>query len=325
MSGCPPWRPDQIRAFPKVGVLTPRRGTLSFMVLTNKLSDRLFILKRPRRLTRACQKLGLTNHLNVLWSWYEPRNFGDWIGPYLFWKITGKRPLFCRPARIGGRIPNRATTVASAGSILRHIVVPDKVRVWGSGIISMNDTFQRPLKIHAVRGPRSMKRVRELGYECPEVFGDPAILLPKVYTPMIEKRYTLGIIPHYSDFNQVALSLKTRRDLHVIDVTRDVESVVDQILSCEATLSSSLHGLILSHTYGVPCAWIASENQLIGDNVKFLDYLESAGLYEITTSLQVDLHQSSAELRALAHEQPKPYLEPLTENLLYSCPFEVSK
>lgn len=291
------------------------------MMLPNNVSHKIFALERPRRLTRACQKLSLTNQLNVLWSWYEPRNFGDWIGPYLFWKITGKRPLFCRPARIEGRIPNRATTVASAGSILRHIVVPDKVRVWGSGIISMNDTFQRPLKIHAVRGPRSMKRVRELGYECPEVFGDPGILLPQVYAPKIEKRYPLGIIPHYFDFKQVALSLETRRDLHVIDVTRDVESVVDQILSCEATLSSSLHGLILSHAYGIPCAWIASENQLIGDNVKFLDYLDSAGLCGITTPLQVDLHQSSDELIALAHEQPKPHLEPLIENLLSSCPF----
>lgn len=289
--------------------------------MTKNVNSKIFSLKRPNRLTRARQKFGLTNRRNVLWSWYEPRNFGDWIGPYLFWKITGKRPLFHRPSPIEGRIPDRATTVASAGSILRHITVPDKVSVWGSGIISMNDTFQRPLKIHAVRGPRSMMRVRELGYECPEVFGDPGLLLPQVYAPTRKKRHPLGIIPHYFDFEQVALSLEARRDLHVVDVTRDIETVVDQILSCEATLSSSLHGLILSHAYGIPCAWIASENELIGDNVKFLDYLESAGVYGITTPLQVDLHQSTDALIQFAHEQPKPHLTSLSENLLSSCPF----
>ncbi len=288
--------------------------------MRNSISEKLFFLERPRRMTRA-QKFGLANRRNIIWSWYEPRNFGDWIGPYLFWKITGKRPLYCHPKWIDERYTNRATSLASAGSILRHIGVRDKVCVWGSGIISINDTFQRPLKIHAVRGPRSMKRIHELGYECPEVFGDPGILLPRVYAPKIKKRYPLGIIPHFVDFQQIALSLEARQDLLVVDVTRDVETVVRQILSCEVTLSSSLHGLIISHAYGVPCAWIASENGLIGDNFKFLDYLESTGLYGIMTPLKLNLHQSSDKLITIAHEQPKPHLEPLSESLAFSCPF----
>jgi hypothetical protein len=41
------------------------------------------------------------------------------------------------------------------------------------------------------------------------------------------------------------------------------------------TYSSSLHGVIVSHAFGVPSIWMASSKPLHGDGVKFDDYFAS--------------------------------------------------
>ena len=57
--------------------------------------------------------------------------------------------------------------------------------IWGSG---MHDVEDRPVscrnvRIHSVRGPLSRARWLELGVACPEVYGDPALLMPLLYPP----------------------------------------------------------------------------------------------------------------------------------------------
>ena len=41
-------------------------------------------ISRPGRLTRLAQNLGLHDSRNMVWSWTEPLNFGDWIGPFIY-------------------------------------------------------------------------------------------------------------------------------------------------------------------------------------------------------------------------------------------------
>ena len=65
------------------------------------------------------------------------------------------------------------------------------------------------------------------------------------------KQYKIGIIPHYVD------EYKVRRmyggEFHIISmVTSDIEKLADDILSCDLIVSSSLHGIIFSHSLGVP-------------------------------------------------------------------------
>lgn len=57
----------------------------------------------------------------------------------------------------------------------------------------------RPGPVHAVRGPLTAERLAAQGIDGPPVHGDPALVMPWLYTPSTATRYPLGIVPHYAD------------------------------------------------------------------------------------------------------------------------------
>lgn len=110
--------------------------------------------------------------------------------------------------------------------------------------------------IHAVtRGPLTYKKLREQGINCPEVFGDPASLFPRLYQPAMSKEFELGLIPHFREFELPAV-----RHLRELGVVLDVRSpgnrLVDEMSRCKMIASSSLHGLVAADAYGLPAIWV---------------------------------------------------------------------
>ncbi len=269
---------------------------------------------RPPRVTRLVQDLGLGNDRNLFWSFYEPRNFGDWIGPYLFEHMTGLVPVHART-----RVSRFSRTLFSVGSILRHLDRPGRADVWGSGIISADDQFERPRAVHAVRGPFTRDHLHRLGYPTSDVFGDPAILLPLCFSPGTALRHRVGIVPHFQDLAAIQNVYSGHPDILVIDPTRDVETVVSDILSCGSLLSSSLHGLVVAHTYGLPCAWVDAWSCLQGDGVKYRDYFAASGITGLNPiRLEADL--TAAQLETISHSAPLPDLAALRLPLLAAFP-----
>lgn len=279
----------------------------------------VYKMRFPSRREKLLQRSGLSNDRNLLWSWYEPRNFGDWIGPYLFAKLTGRLPLHCKP-RPGQR--SLAQSTAGVGSILRHIQVADRVTVWGSGIISCGDQFARPRRVLAVRGPRTRARLAELGYPLTDVFGDPGLLMPLFYTPPVRQdRAELGIIPHYLHLDAVRGQFADRPEIRVIDVTGHIEQVIADIAACRHVLSSSLHGLIMADAYGIPCRWMATQASAHGDDIKYIDYLESLGVFDITAPVAIAGDMPLDDLVGLAASRSVPETRALAQGLLEVCPF----
>lgn len=63
--------------------------------------------------------------------------------------------------------------------------------VWGSDVKSFDAIgalgkriYIQKLVIRAVRGSITREILRTCGYICPEIYGDPAVLMPLIYTPL---------------------------------------------------------------------------------------------------------------------------------------------
>lgn len=205
----------------------------------------------------------------------EKENYGDLLSKYLVEKVSGKPVKFVHPKKQPWYKWNKKNYLA-IGSIIHHAT--KESIVWGSGII---DNKQKITKadFRAVRGPRTRKYLINLGYDCPEIYGDPAILLPKYFNPPVVKKYKIGVIPHYLDVEMAQALFKDQEGVIVIDLmTMDVENVTLQIMSCECTISSSLHGIIVSHAYNIPSIQVKFSDKIFGNGIKYKDYFESVGI-----------------------------------------------
>jgi pyruvyltransferase len=251
--------------------------------------------------------------------WYSSNNFGDALTHYLIKKISGKMPILVER-------DDAIEKVMVTGSILNNEV--DNAIVWGCGIAWSTDKIHQHKKINAVRGFLTGKLCKQQEIIFDEIYGDPALLLPRYFFPISEKKYKLGIIPHYVDTLEVFVKLgmsKEELEQHgilIIDVLNDVEAVVRDILSCDKIISSTLHGLIVSHAYCIPAAWVKFSDAVGGDDFKFHDY------YSTTKTPTVNFVDYRNEFNLDILKKLETYKMPTTETVLdlnalyYACPFK---
>lgn len=219
----------------------------------------------------------LLNHkhrISVFWFTDVENNWGDALNPVLIKSMTGKKAV------LYNTIFNLTDMDVYwvIGSILGNFSDKNMV-VWGSGVISAEIMLDvKPKQIYAVRGPLTRELLLSQGIECPDIYGDPAMLYPYYYKPKIEGKYKLGIIPHYFDYDSPLLDkFRHNHDIFIINILDDINKVVDNICSCERIASSSLHGIIASDAYGIPSVWIEISDKVIGKGFKFYDYFEAVG------------------------------------------------
>ena len=289
--------------------------------------------------------------------WYQHKegcgNFGDELNPYIIERLTGSKIQWTSP--YNGSRWNSIKTIAylflkehrsfkeirkspawqkffnqpvifAIGSIIRYC--DTNVKVWGSGIISSNE-FIPKAKFLAVRGKYTQKRLVDLGYKVPKTLGDPALLLPLGFKGVKEQKYKVGIIPHHVHYKE--LQELNNQDVKVINLLDPIEEIIKDINSCTMTISTSLHGIIVSHSYGVASLWIDFDldNKLTGDNIKFVDYFSSVDLKEYFPfkinrkkfELQMieDLFSKNTELTIPKEEK----ITQIQKSLLSCAPFEI--
>ncbi len=266
-------------------------------------------------------------HIPLFW-WSEIKfifkkkeNYGDLLSKYLVEKISGREVKFVHPKKQAWYKWNKQNYLA-AGSIIHH-ATKDSV-VWGSGIIDQKQIVAQA-DFRAVRGPLTRNYLKNIGYECPPIYGDPALLLSNYFNPTVKKEYKLGVIPHYHDFLKAQEIYRGDKNILVIDLmTLQVEEVTLQILSCKKTISSSLHGLIVSHAYEIPSVWVEFSNKIFGDGIKYADYLESVGIAKYTPlflekeDIPFDTEIYFKNKECLVNPVK---LKELKKGLMESCPF----
>lgn len=194
--------------------------------------------------------------------------------------------------------------------------------IWGAGIIdSKTEKLPQFREIRAVRGPLTRKKLMDMGYDCPEVYGDPALLIPLHYRPEIKKTHKLGIIPHFHDLEAVRKAMGARVGVKLIDIRnyKHWHDFIDEILSCESIASSSLHGLIMAHAYGIPNVWVEFNNCEQRDSFKYHDFFASIGKDE--EPLQLELSPDIHKIEKALEEWRPGYID--LKPLINSCPFKL--
>ncbi len=225
-------------------------------------------------LERLSRRRGRESDRPIIVSWPTNEaiinNWGDKLNPVLVEHLSGREVINRDNA------PKATSSYFVIGSGLEN--VSDRDVVWGSGFIRNDPPNVRRPKICAVRGPLSRSLFLAARCTCPEIYGDPALLMPLFYNPQISPSYDIGLIQHCREIGCEPLPLlPSGLSVRVIDINGGIEEVIDAILSCRRILSSSLHGVIASHAYGVPATWIKLSDRPIGDGTKFRDYWASMG------------------------------------------------
>lgn len=195
------------------------------------------------------------------WKGAYPGNFGDVITPTIleYFGIPCEYSKDNYEAISTGSIIKKAR----AGTI-----------VLGSGILGANNKVDPEADYRFVRGPITRQHIIDNGGQCPEIYSDPAMLLPLI-RDSATKKYDYGLIPHWSQYN----AIKDRYPKHfVVNMrTDDPIKTLDEITQCRSIAASSLHGIITAHAYGIPAALLKFD-MLKGDGTKFLDHYQALGI-----------------------------------------------
>lgn len=163
------------------------------------------------------------------------------------------------------------------GSVL-HFASNDTV-VWGSGA-NVHEGHERNypwtrLDVRAVRGPRTRKFLQDKGISVPEVFGDPALLVPRLFEKTFTKNNKKGgiaVVPNFADMNEQAV--KSSR-YQVISPMQGWNKCIQEISEASFIVASSLHGLILADAFGIPSRYVRFSDR--EGLFKYHDYYEGTG------------------------------------------------
>lgn len=225
-------------------------------------------------------------------------NLGDVLSPVICnWMLNKSALSFDKKTA-------RTHHLMAVGSILGGNGFFDAT-VWGSGIKGFNQIaslskrryFQK-LDIRSVRGPLTREALIACGYKCPEVYGDPAVLMPRIYNPYVEKSCEIGVVLHFK--HNVVLPA----DVKNINICTDnYKKFINDLCCCKKIISSSLHGIILAEAYGVPAVFLAEGRD--SEMFKYYDWYYSTGRKNVKMafSLEEAIKMAPMELPALSKMQ----------------------
>lgn len=251
-----------------------------------------------------------------VWYFREKRftNFGDELTVDIITRLFKKRTVL---------VDVKDTDLIGVGSIISQADQPvrKKSYVWGAGLIEDGDAINnKNLIFKAVRGkctrgrlPKKYKKI---------TIGDPGLLSNLIYERGVkEGEGLIGVIPHYVDVDNPIIEELERDNRYLVISVKDTPSeVARKITSCKVVFSSSLHGLIVSDSFGVPNIHLPLSDKLKGGLYKFKDYYSSIGR-EYVAFEESNLFDPSGVNDVINNYRPVENLERIQKKLIRSFPF----
>jgi pyruvyltransferase len=193
-----------------------------------------------------------------LYYWQHKKfdNFGDYLSLKLLERIVQQ------PVETFDRKKPDQKKLLAIGSIISF--GKDGDVVWGSGINgkrpNKKDYYFTTLDVRAVRGPLTKEFLkRNFDIDSPDVYGDPALLLPYFFPEFQKKEnpsYDYIIIPHYSE----EYFFPKSEYPNAIYATDPWDQIIRMILDSKLVISTSLHGVIVAEAFGVPARLLKLTN-----------------------------------------------------------------
>lgn len=243
----------------------------------------------------------------TFWRWSRHTNFGDELSKVIVSLVLAREHL-----TIFDEVMRKRQLLA-IGSIL-HFARENAV-VWGTGINGTEPEWRygfKSLDVRAVRGPYTAEFLRRRKIAAPEVFGDPALLLPDLVGGRFstERDVEVGFVPNHLDADRIDGTRPIKA--MVIDPRRGWNSVVRDILRCKKIIATSLHGLVIAEAFGIPARYVrlsATEGM-----VKYRDYYAGTGREQFAYA------SSIAEALEMPGESP-PIFD--RDKLLQAFPYDI--
>lgn len=205
-------------------------------------------------------------------------NFGDVLGPALVSRIL-------RSEGLGKDVDDaQDTTLYTIGSVMHMVGKGD--HVWGTGVNGKEIARRYDVdgtQFHAVRGHLTRSFLEERGARVPEVFGDPGILtsayFPREELPEPLFHADVTIVPNLHDYRNFAHLPNT------LDPRRPLKDCLSTIARSKFVVGSSLHGLIVAESYGVPARRVVSAAE---PDFKYEDYYSGTGRKNQSAAISID-------------------------------------
>ena len=144
--------------------------------------------------------------------------------------------------------------IKQSRSLLSYDVIHSQSIVWGPGTLTRRAVRKYPrlfrlnrnlpiifnrlvhnrppqATILAVRGPITRQLLQDQNISCPEVYGDPAIVLPRYYQPEISETFQAGLILHHSQEHLLANIDLSSLGIKLISIKRHNKKELEQFIN----------------------------------------------------------------------------------------------
>lgn len=233
--------------------------------------------------------------MRIPFYWCEIPNFGDALNPVIFAKLAGMKIRFA---------PVDYALIMGIGSLGDNLLMDDTAPtphchspMWlfstGMGFeegkffhnpnVILPERLRRNVRCYALRGKLTDARLAKmLGHPTGAVLGDGGLLVRYLIdADKIEKKFDLGIVPHFADkdsrvFSEIAKRIPNSR---ILDPTSRVDLFLCGLCECKAVISTAMHPLIACDALRIPNQWVRISEKTTS-RYKFYDYYSVYGKHK---------------------------------------------